>query len=175
MTRLRGMVRRGAVKRVDEARKMRELQLHVGVGDLRDRVEHFEPYGLTSAPLDDAEAIVVTVGGDRAHSVAVVVSDRRARPLGLGRGDVAVYAADGARAIFRRGGGIEITSSSPVSITAPELRVNGDIKVTGNIQATGNVADGTRTMAEDRVIFNTHTHPGVQTGSGTSGPPLQHQ
>lgn len=164
-TRLRGLMRRGTVSHVDEQRKLRELQVKAGEGDLRDRVEHFEPYGLTGSPLGDAEAILANIGGDRGHTVAIVVADRRHRPQGLAPGDVAVFAANGPRIILRSGGGTEITSPGPVTVTASELHVNG------NITATGDVSDGVRSMAADRAIFNAHTHSGVEPGSGTSGPP----
>lgn len=169
MTRLRGLARRGTIARVDETQKMRAVQIRAGARDTRDRVEHWEPYGFTSSPLNDAEALIINIGADRAHSAAIVVSDRRHRPLGLHPGDVAVFAANGAKVILRNGGGIEITSSIAITITAPELRVNGDIK------ATGNVSDLTRSMAADRELFNAHTHAGVSTGSGTTAPPLPHQ
>lgn len=173
LTRMRGLLRRGTVSRVEESRLMRELQLRAGANDVRDRVEHFEPYGFTGSPLNDAEAILLNIGGDRAHTVAVVVSDRRHRPRDLNLGDVAVYAANGAKVILRNGGGIEITSpAGPVSITASELNVTGNIKATGNIEAGGNVADSKRSMEADRQLFNVHTHAGVQTGGGTTAPPL---
>lgn len=165
MHRLRGLVRRGLITRVDEAPKMRELQVKAGFGDLRDRVEHLEPYGYTSAPLPEAEALLLNVGADRAHTVAAVVADRRHRTLGLGPGDVAMHPAGGATVILRANGGIEITSEQPVTVKTPEFLVDG------NIKATGNVSDAVRSMAEDRAIFNVHTHGGVEPGSGVSGPP----
>lgn len=165
MNRLRGLVRRGLVKRVDEAPKMRELQVAAGFGDLRDRVEHLEPYGFTSSPLPEAEALLVNVGADRSHTVAAVVADRRHRVLGLSPGDVALHPAGGATVILRANGGIEIVSAQPIQITTPELRVQG------NIKATGDVSDGVRSMAADRLIFNSHTHSGIEPGSGVSGPP----
>lgn len=171
-TRLRNLARRGVVTRVDEGRKLREIQVRTGAGELRDRVEHFEPYGFTSSPLNDAEALVINLGADRAQSVAIVVADRRQRPKNLNLGDVALYAADGAIVIVRKGGGIEITSPAAITIVAPELHVQGKLTVTGDVEAGGNVKDAVRTMAADRLIFNAHTHTGVQSGGSTTAPPL---
>jgi hypothetical protein len=42
-------------------------------------------------------------------------------------------------------------------------------KVSGNLQVTGTIASGEG--GGDQVSLQTHTHSGVQTGGGTSGPP----
>ncbi len=42
-------------------------------------------------------------------------------------------------------------------------------KVAGNLQVTGTIASGEG--GGDQVSLQTHTHTGVQTGGGTSGPP----
>jgi phage baseplate assembly protein gpV len=50
----------------------------------------------------------------------------------------------------------------------------GKIQTPGDIESTGgDVKDSTRSMADDRTIFNGHTHPGDS--GGTTGPPSQQQ
>ena len=44
------------------------------------------------------------------------------------------------------------------------LDVDGSITATGDIAATGDVTAGS-------ISLKNHTHPGVQTGSGNTGPP----
>lgn len=57
------------------------------------------------------------------------------------------------------------TSSNPVTINAPGgLSINGDVTLTGSLTASVDVIAGGKHL-------KTHTHTGVQTGSGTSGPP----
>lgn len=65
------------------------------------------------------------------------------------------------------GEGVTITAAPglPVTINAPGgAFVNGDLDVTGNITTgAGSTFNGKS--------FDSHTHGGVQTGAGTSGPP----
>lgn len=81
----------------------------------------------------------------------------------------------------------EIISSTGVTMTTPLLNVSGLIqcagigagvapiagkaKILGDLEATGDVSDGTRSMAGDRAIYNTHTHPENGTGGGTTSAP----
>lgn len=58
-------------------------------------------------------------------------------------------------------GTLEIVASGGVSII-------GDLTVNGNITSTNNVTDSTRSMADDRGIYNTHKHPGVTSGTSTT-------
>lgn len=56
-------------------------------------IDHFQPFGLNADPVTGAEGVVLAASGHRAHSIAVVVDDRRSRAGGPGRG----------RALLRRG------------------------------------------------------------------------
>lgn len=75
-----------------------------------------------------------------------------------------------------------------IEVTAPTIKLNGAVEITGdlthngNTTQTGNItqtgdmsSSGTITGTTDVVgggkHLKTHTHGGVQTGSGTSGPP----
>lgn len=60
-----------------------------------------------------------------------------------------------------------------VSLTLDDqgLHATGDLDVTGNIEATGDITAGTLGGPATSVSVLTHTHSGVTTGSGTSGPP----
>jgi len=51
------------------------------------------------------------------------------------------------------------------------LTVTGDVKVTGNIESTKEIIDHTRSMQEDRDIFNPHTHGGVLAGEANTAKP----
>lgn len=86
---------------------------------------------------------------------------------------------------------VSLISPTMVAITSPTISVTGNLTVTGTVSAAaisaptisgpgvtmsgGNLtADGElkgTTVKQGTVELGTHTHSGVQTGSGTSGPP----
>ena len=89
MSLLNRMLVRGTVVLVDSARKLQALQMRLTAGEIKDNLEHFEPYGFTSNPLAGAEGIAAFIGGDRSHGVLLVVADRRYRIQALQPGEVA--------------------------------------------------------------------------------------
>ena len=89
--RVMGMVARGWVRLVYRGYSMQALQVEILKDELNDEIEHFQPYGFTSAPLEYMDALVHFLSGDRSHGIVSVVADRTSRPLTLGEGDVAIY------------------------------------------------------------------------------------
>ena len=78
---LRGLLGRGVVESVNENPMMRTIQAEFLPGDVREGLEHFEPYGFTSRVKKGAEAIGAFFSGDRSHGVVLVTADRRFRLL----------------------------------------------------------------------------------------------
>jgi phage baseplate assembly protein V len=74
-------------------RKTQRLDVGILAGEYKRDLEHFQPYGFTSAPLEGAEALVHFLAGNRSLGIASVVSDGRSRPRTLGEGEVAIYHA----------------------------------------------------------------------------------
>jgi phage baseplate assembly protein V len=91
------IVSRGVVRRVNDATTCQTMQVSLLADELRDDVERFEAYGVTSHPLVGAEVVFLSVGGNRAHGIVVAVTDRRSRPTGLAEGDVCLYTEHGER------------------------------------------------------------------------------
>lgn len=132
--------------------------------------EYFQHYGYTSRPKAGAEIIIIREGG---HFVAVASDDRRYR-ISMEDGEVSLYDDLGQKIHLTRTGiqatsPISITATAPevtvvastkVTMTTPLLDVSGNITSGGNITAVGNVADanGAKTMAGMRGIYNTHVH-----------------
>ena len=79
---------RGKITAIDGTRAMRTVQLEGLYSDIRDNVEHFEAYGFTGEPHVGAEVLMMSRGGDRDHTIAICVADRRHRPKGLKPGEV---------------------------------------------------------------------------------------
>lgn len=137
---LRILATRGIVKLVDSTTLLQELQVAAVGGEVLDNIEHWEAYGFTSRPHPGAEALLISLGGDRDHTVAVNVADRRFRLRGLATGEVAISTDEGDVIHFMRGNEILINSTSKINmqcdassivmtpagitITAPSLDIN---------------------------------------------------
>ncbi len=89
--RIWAMIARGCLSAADGTRPMRVIQAKLFAGEVREDVEHFEPYGFTSEPHVDSEPLVLSLSGNRDHSIAVCIADRRYRLRGLKTGEVALY------------------------------------------------------------------------------------
>jgi len=77
--------------------------------------------------------------------------------------DVIVIKNANATITIAASGAISITGSATASIDVPTLNITADVAITGGLSVTGPITNaGTD-------ISKTHTHGGVQTGSGTTG------
>lgn len=169
---LRALINRAAVTAKNGARKLRTLQVQILSEDVRESIEHFEPYGFTSEPHIGAEAIGLALGGDRDQTLAVVVTDRRYRPTELKDGEVCVFDDLGRKVYISRDGirvegvssPVTVSTSASVTVDAPLTKCTGNLEVGGNIVAQGDIKDkgGSYSMAGMRSTYNSHTHNGGQ-------------
>jgi phage baseplate assembly protein V len=158
---------RGLVALGNSASKLQSLQLRLLAGEVKDNMEHLEPYGYTACPLPGAEALAGFIGGDRSHGVVIVVADRRFRLQGLKPGEVALYTDEGDFFHFKRGRVIEletmtlkVTAHAAVEFDTPLISTTGRIESVGDQVAAG-------------VSQINHPHSDVQRGDGQSGPPVE--
>jgi phage baseplate assembly protein V len=114
--RLTNLVSRAVVSRVDDSTKLQGLQVKVGVDEVRDGLERFQQYGLTSVPDAGAEAVVLFVGGRRDVGYVVAVDDRRYRVTGLTPGEVALYSKTGASVVLKADGSVEVNAAPGASV-----------------------------------------------------------
>lgn len=159
------MVARAVVTLVNDAAKMQTLQLGLLADEALDGAEHWQPYGFTYKPHAGAEALVLAVGGHRAHSVVIACADRRYRLTALESGEVALYTDEGDKIHLKRGRVIDIvtetlniSASAAVNFDTPVINTTGQILSAGDQVAAGISQTG-------------HTHDGVQPGSGSTGAP----
>ena len=158
---LRGLLGRGVVESVDDSPMMRTIQAEFLPGDVREGLEHFEPYGFTSRVKKGAEAIGAFFNGDRSHGVVLVTADRRFR-LHVEEGEVAVFDDQGQKVVLKRDGilvetpknltatvggnavatvkGTTTLKSGDVTIEAPSVHITGKLSVDGHISGTGGMA-----------------------------------
>lgn len=161
LTLLRGLLGRGVVESVDDTPMMRTIQAEFLPGDVREGLEHFEPYGFTSRVKQGAEAIGAFFNGDRSHGVVLVTADRRFR-LHVEEGEVAVFDDQGQKVVLKRDGilvetpknltatvggnalatvsGTTTLKSGAVTIDAPSVRITGTLSVDGHISGAGGLA-----------------------------------
>lgn len=151
--RISNLLARGSVAAANAAGKMQALQVRLLAGEVKDTMEHFEPFGFTSRPLPGAEAITAFFDGDRSHGVVLVVADRRYRLRTLDDGEVALHDAYGNRAHFKKDGTLDLVATTKVAITSPLVTMSGDLLVAGTITGAVNVVGGGKSL-------KTHTHPG---------------
>lgn len=166
MSRLGMMLGRCSLALVNAASKMQTLQVRLLAGEVKDGIEHFEPYGFTANPHPGAEGVAAFFGGDRSHGVVLCIADRRFRLKELKPGEVALYTDEGDRLHFKRGRALEIqtmtlrvTAGTAVEFDTPVIRTTGRIESDGDQIAAG-------------VSQISHPHSDVQPGDGQTGAPI---
>jgi phage baseplate assembly protein V len=157
--RLAMVVSRLVLDAVNDAAKLQGLRVQVLADEVLDEVEHFQPGGLTHVPLAGAEGVLLCVGGNRAHAVAVGVANRDARPTGLLPGETGLYSAQAGS------GGLKVLLDAEGNIV---LTPTATVTIEGALLVTGDVSAGTATPATTRSLL-THPHG---TAMGPTSPPL---
>jgi phage baseplate assembly protein V len=192
--RVRLLARRGIVKIVHDDRKMQELQLAIFSDEVRDGVERFQNYGVTSHPHPGAEAIVLALSGSTEHSVAIVVDDRRYRITNIAPGEVAIYTDEGDFIHLKRGrlihvstGGkllvdaaneveintaaVKINASTSVEVNTPVATINASTKadivtLAATVRAPAILLDGNVQITGTLGVAQAITGQGISAGAG---------
>ena len=158
LNRIKNLLCRGVLTLVNDEEGVQLVQTSLLADEVRSDIEHPTEYGFTSKAIPGAQTISIFYGGNRDNGSVITVYDQRYRIKNLEDGDVCIYNNEGNTICLKQGGLIEIT--------APLVRIIGNLEVTGTINATGdissaaNVTDFKRTMDNDRSIYNVHRHGG---------------
>lgn len=174
---INNIVRVGTVAEVDHAK----VRCRVAVGELKTGWLKWksERAGSTrdwSPPTVGEQVILLAPGGDLKSAIVLT---------GLNSATLDAPSTDPNKSlrVFPDGALIQYDHAAHVAdITLPEgatlnltcvggINITGDVNIDGSLNATGDVADGVRSMAEDRDIFNEHTHN--ETSSVTKEPNQQ--
>lgn len=127
--RIRMAIGRGLVKLVDDTKKAQAMQIELLADESHDQVERFQQYGFTANPHPEAEALTVSVGGLRSHSIVIAVEDRRYRLKGLQTGECALY--DDLGNVIKLGRDkIEVIAVTEAHVTAPDVTIDADADCT---------------------------------------------
>lgn len=169
---LSNLMVRGTVTLANSALKMQGIQLGLLADEMKDNVEHFEPYGLTACPNAGAEALALFLDGDRSHGVVIAVADRRYRLKGLAAGEVALYDDQGQSFVFKRGKIAEINTETLVINATTKVQINSP-----QVFSTGEITDrqgaGGMSMSAMRQVHDDHDHGGVLRGGANTNKPNQ--
>lgn len=125
------MLGRGVLRLTNEEPRMRTLQSEFMAGDVRDGMEHFEPYGYTSRAHPGAEVVAGFFQGDRSHGVVLVTADRRYR-LHVEEGEVAIFDDLDQKVHLKRD---RIEVRTPLNFTG-YVGGDADIEVVGNVRSS---------------------------------------
>lgn len=170
---LRLMIGRCVLTAIDDSTGIQLVDVSTISRTRRSRLEHFQPYGLSSRPRVGAEGLVAFLGGSQDHGIVFMVGDRRYRLKPLQDGGCALHDHLGDYIEIRPADREIKLVAQKVTISASTNRIEGPLTVTGFAQFEGSVkADGSLTagevtsenaglnMTQVRNTYNAHTHPG---------------
>jgi phage gp45-like len=168
---------RVSISATDDSGPIHRAQVRVTPPETIDNVAVLQLFGFSSHAPVGSEAVAVFGLGDRSQAAIIATGNPSLRQRDLKSGEVALYDGTGNVVKLLNGGNIEITCAGPGSIT-----INCPTKVrivTPRLEVTGDVIDHcddqAHTAANMREIYNSHTHPNVQNGPGSTGVPSQPQ
>lgn len=164
--RVYNLISRAVLEKANDSGNMQIIKVGVLAGENRDDVENFQDYGFTSVAKAGAEVLIVCPQGNREHMIAVKVGDRTVRLKGLATGEVAIYDDLGSKIHLKRGGIIDVVSSSKVNVTSPEVEMSGNLTVKGNLTVDGtSQLEGAVTTGASITAGGAVTAPSVVGGS----------
>ena len=128
---VRRMIRRCHVQDSDDSGGVQLLKVFYGAGSgqVMSKVPRLMEFGLSSRPMDGADAEVVQSGGNEGTPIVIACDDKHYRPTGLQKGESVVYNAFGAKILLKKDGSINLTTGNA------EIKITPDGKV-----AIGNAA-----------------------------------
>lgn len=163
------MISRAVMSALVDTSGRQFVQVSALKGETKDNVERIQQYGITSHPHAGAQAILLCVGGNRAHPVVIAVDDPRYRHTSLEAGEVCIYTDEGDTIILKRNRTVEITTENLVVKASEKVRFETPIfDVTGEIK--DRCDDDGQSMADMRAVYNNHTHPENDSGGPTDAP-----
>lgn len=167
---------RGKVARVQAGGGVQKIQVEGLDGETVQDLEHAENFGFTSNPPAGSDCVVVPLGGKTSHGIIVTTTNGAYRITGLSDGETAVYNADGAKMVLKKGRVIEIDcdklnikAPSGVNITSEKVECSAVLTAQGQINGNGGMAvqggNGTTFTGNVNMVGDLHT-TGALTNNG---------
>lgn len=134
--------------------------LQLNTGEIRTLVEVAQPYGLTAVPEAGADVTVLQIGSID-HLVALLADDQGLR-LSLAPGEIGLQDKRGQKVTLTPNGvridsalKVTIVTAAEVEITAPTIKLNGDVEIDGTLTANGTPIDDRHKHSETGSITGT--------------------
>lgn len=126
--RIRLIVARGRLTAAaDDSQPCQTIDADLLAGESRTGIQRVQQYGFSARPPAGAEALVVAVGGQRDHLVAVAVDDRAARPRDLAEGECCLWTPDHGRRVHCRADGQIDIGRAPEDFVALSAKVDAEL------------------------------------------------
>lgn len=159
---------RGKVARVQTGGGVQKIQVEGLDGETVQDLEHAENFGFTSNPPAGSDCVVVPLGGKTSHGIIVTTTNGAYRITGLSDGETAVYNADGAKMVLKKGRVIEIDcdklnikAPNGVNITSEKVECSAVLTAQGQINGNGGMAvqggNGTTFTGNVNMVGDLHT------------------
>lgn len=92
---IRMLAQRALISLVDDSTNIQLVQVTIMKGEVRDKVERVQNYGLSSHPPNGSEVVLLNMNGNRDQAIAVTVDHSESRKKNLKEGEVSLYSKEG--------------------------------------------------------------------------------
>lgn len=100
------------INKVNDETNTQTAQGELYSGEIREDLERWQNYGMTSNPPNNSEGICFSFGGEREANFILAVEDKDSRPTGLKTGEVCIYTIEKDHIYFKQGNQIEIKTKN---------------------------------------------------------------
>lgn len=161
-------ISRCIVQSINDDAGLQQLQVSALKDEVLDLRSRLQEYGFTSHPKPGAEAVVVSIGGNRSNTVIIAVDDRRYRLTGLAEGEVALYDDQGQVVHIKRNG-LELKGDNILLETDGVCRIDADkLELHGRTYMQDDVAGlGKRRTHSGGAVWQDDTYTDVSTINAT--------
>lgn len=112
------------------------VQASLFTDDTPPPLMHVEQYGLSYFPPAGGEVYCLFPNGDRSQGMVIVHGHKKYR-MALAQGEIALHDDGGNYVHIKRGGIVEVKSSSKVIADTPLVDATGDVNIAGNLVVGG--------------------------------------
>jgi phage baseplate assembly protein V len=136
-SKIKSLISKGLINAVDDTTDIQTCKVSTLHNDVQDNVERLQPYGLTSHPDDDSEALVLSLDAQRDNAIIIVTDSGKHRVKGLKKGEVCVYSQHGQSITLKVDGSIDIIGAKQVNIDSSIISLGGNSLLPNSGVVTG--------------------------------------